>query len=66
VFLGINHNIPNVEPPLWFETMVFRESADGTHGVKIRYGTLRCSTLSDALSGHVVVCEKVKSGEIGE
>jgi hypothetical protein len=46
--------------------MVFRQSADGTHGVKIKYDTLRCSTLSDALSGHVVVCEKVKSGEIGE
>jgi hypothetical protein len=66
VFLGINHNIPDVEPPLWFETMVFRQSADGTHGVKIKYDTLRYSTVSDALAGHVVICEKVKSGEIGE
>jgi hypothetical protein len=46
--------------------MVFRESADGTHGVKINYDTLRYSTLADALAGHVVVCEKVTSGEIGE
>jgi hypothetical protein len=66
VFLEINHNIPTVEPPLWFETMVFRESADGTHGVKIEYDTLRYSTVADALAGHVVICEKVHSGEIGE
>jgi hypothetical protein len=50
VFLGINHNIPDVEPPLWFETMVFRESANGTHGVKIKYDTLRSSTVADALA----------------
>ena len=41
VFLGINHNVPEIEPPLWFESMVYRESADGTHGVRIKYDTLR-------------------------
>ena len=66
VFLGINHNIPGIEPPLWFESMVFRESADGTHGVRIKYDTLRYSTVADALAGHLSICEKVKSGEIGE
>ena len=44
VFLGINHNIPGIEPPLWFESMVYRESADGTHGVRIKYDTLRYSS----------------------
>ena len=66
VLLGINHNIPEIEPPLWFESMVFRESADGTHGVRIKYDTLRYSTVADALAGHLSICEKVKSGEIGE
>ena len=66
VFLGINHNIPEIEPPLWFESMVYRESADGTHGVRIKYDALRYSTVADALAGHVSICEKVKSGEIGE
>jgi hypothetical protein len=46
--------------------MVYRQSADSTHGVKIKYDTLRYSTVSDALAGHVVICGKVKSGEIGE
>ena len=63
VFLGNNHNIPAVEPPLWFETMVFRQSADATHGVKIKYDMLRYSTVADALAGRVVTCEKVKSGK---
>ena len=66
VFLGINHNMPGIEPPLWFESMVFRESADGTHGVRIKYDTLRYSTVADALAGHLSICEKVKSGDIGE
>jgi hypothetical protein len=66
VFLGINHNIPEIEPPLWFESMVYRESADGTHGVRIKYDTLRYSTVADAVAGHLSICEKVKGGEIGE
>ena len=66
VFLGINHNIPDVESPPWFETMVFRASTDGTLGVKIKYETLRYSTVADALAGHVLICEKVQNGEIGE
>jgi hypothetical protein len=65
-FLGINHNATGAGPPLWFETMVFRESANGNLGVKIEYGTVRYSTWAEALAGHVVICEKVMSGEIGE
>jgi hypothetical protein len=65
-FLGINHNVTGTGPPLWFETMVFRESAKGNLGVKITYGTVQYSTMTEALTGHVLICEKVKSGEIGE
>jgi predicted RNA-binding protein with TRAM domain len=55
------------EPPLWFETKVSRSAADGNAlAVKIEQGTLRYSTMADALAGYVVFCEKVKSGEIGE
>jgi hypothetical protein len=65
-FLGINQNISETGPPLWFETMVFRASADGNLGVEIKYETLRYSKIADALAGHCVICEKVKYGEIGE
>ena len=65
-FLGINHNATGAGPPLWFETLVFRESADGNLGVKIEFGTVRYSTLADATVGHVVICEKVKTGGIEE
>jgi hypothetical protein len=56
VFLGINHNIPGVEPALWFETIVYRKSADGKPGVKVKHDTIRYSTVSDALAGHFVIC----------
>ena len=65
-FLGINHIVTGAGPPLWFETLIFRESPGGSIGVKIEYGTVRYSTLADALAGHVVICVKVESGEIGE
>jgi hypothetical protein len=65
-FLGINQNVSEAGPPLWFETMVFRASADGYLGVEIKYETLRYSTIGDALAGHCEVCEKVKNGEIGD
>ena len=58
-FLGINFNITGIGPPIWFETMVFRGSTDGTLGTEIKYGALRYSTVADALAGHVVICEKV-------
>ena len=53
-FLGINHNVTGTGPPLWFETIVFRSSAKGMLGVKIEYGTVRYSTMADALAGHAV------------
>ena len=40
-FLGINHNVTESGPPLWFETMVYRESIQGKSGLKIEYGTVR-------------------------
>jgi hypothetical protein len=46
--------------------MVFRSSTDGNLGIKITRETVQYSTIADALTGHVVICEKVKSGEIGE
>jgi hypothetical protein len=55
------------EPPLWFETKVSRSAADGNAlAVKIEQGTLRYSTMADALAGYLVIREKVRSGEIGE
>jgi hypothetical protein len=63
-FLGINHNVTGTGPPLWFETIVFRSSAKGMLGVKIEYGTVRYSTMADALAGHIAIREKVKGGEI--
>jgi hypothetical protein len=66
VFLGINCNVSGTGPPLWFQTAVFRAAADGTLGTEIKYDTLRYSTIADAIAGHVVICEKVKTGEIGE
>jgi hypothetical protein len=59
-FLGINQNVSGTGPPLWFETMVFRESALNGLGVKIEYGNVRYSTLADALAGHAIICDKVK------
>jgi hypothetical protein len=66
VFLGINCNVYGTGPPLWFQTAVFRAAADGTVGTEIKYDTLRYSTVADASAGHVVICDKVKTGEIGE
>jgi hypothetical protein len=63
-FLGINHNVTGIGPPLWFETFVFRSSADGMLGAKMEYGTVRYSTAAEALAGHLAICEKVKSGAI--
>ena len=40
--------------PIWFERMVFRESTHGSLGIKIEYGTVRYSTMADALAGHAV------------
>jgi hypothetical protein len=63
-FLGINHNVTGIGPPLWFETFVFRSSDGGPLGVKMEYGTVRYSTAAQALAGHLAICEKVKSGAI--
>src|SRR6202022_3916388 len=35
IFLGINFNLGEPGPPLWFETAVFRRSTDGNPGVRI-------------------------------
>lgn len=66
VFMGINLNLSGFGPALWFQTMVYRSSIDGTLGTQIRCGTFRYSAVDDALTSHLVVCEKVMSGEIGE
>ena len=59
VFLGIDHSISDVEPPLWFETMVFRESANGNLGVKIEFG--RRVRPPDTLSSASAV-ERISAG----
>lgn len=68
VFLGIDHNVAGIGSPQWFETTVSRSSVDDNSlPVKIEGETFRYPTLADALAGHVVICEKVKSSrEIGE
>jgi len=66
VFLGINHNVTKSGPPLWFETMVYRESVQENLGLKIEYGTVLYSTVAEAIAGHVAISEKVRRGEIGE
>jgi hypothetical protein len=65
-FLGINHNVTESGPPLWFETMVYRESVQGNHGLKIEYGTVFYSTVAEAIAGHAAICEKLRRGEIRE
>jgi hypothetical protein len=65
-FLGINHNVTESGPPLWFETMVYRESVRRNSGLKIEYGTVLYSTVAEAIAGHMAICEKVRRGEIGE
>jgi hypothetical protein len=62
LFIALYYFSPGFSTPLFykqtdelhfskqFETMVFRESANGTHGVKIKYDTLRSSTVADALA----------------
>ena len=65
-FLGINHNVTKSGPPLWFETMVYRESVQENLGLKIEYGTVLYSTVAEAIAGHVAISEKVRRGEIGE
>jgi hypothetical protein len=66
LFLGTNLNTSGTGPPLWFVTLVFRKSAYGKIAAEVRSETLRYSTVADALAGHAVVCEKVRSAEIGE
>ena len=66
MFLGINVSLTASGSPLWFQTMVYRGSIDGTLGAQMACGTFRYSAFANALTGHFMVCEKVKSGEIGE
>jgi hypothetical protein len=65
VFLGLDHSFGDGEQ-LWFETMVFRLS--NVRGFKGRdeYGQWRYTTIEEARAGHAEVCEKVRTGEIGE
>jgi hypothetical protein len=65
VFLGINHN-PFGGRPLFFETMVFRQDADGELIPSQDCGQVRYSTLEEARAGHKVVVAAVQGGEIGE
>ena len=66
IFLGINFNLGEPGPPLWFETAAFRRTIDGNLGAQIQCEAFQYSTATDAFAGHVVVCQKVRSGEIGE
>jgi hypothetical protein len=65
VFLGLDHSFGFTKKQVWFETMVFRLNAkEGFKGDG--YGQWRYSTLEEAKAGHAEICEKVRTGEIGE
>jgi hypothetical protein len=66
VFLGINQNFFGKGEPIWFETMVFREGADGELKGREDVEQLRYSTIEEARAGHAKVVEAVQKGEIGE
>jgi hypothetical protein len=66
IFLGINFNVGEPGPPLWFETAVFRRSTDGNLGAQIQCDAFQYPTATDAFAGHVAVCKMVTSGEIGQ
>ena len=63
VFLGIDHSF-GYGPPLWFETMVFRQmDNERLHG---DVDQCRYSTLAQARAGHQRALEAVQTGRIGE
>jgi hypothetical protein len=66
IFLGIDFNEGGIGPPLWFETVVFRRSTDGSLGFQTRSDAFQYRTAVDAFAGHVAVCQEVRNGEIGE
>lgn len=55
VFLGMNHAHTPVEPPLWFETMVFNGPLDGEMD--------RYTTWEAAAEGHAAMVERVKPAQ---
>lgn len=64
VFLGINHGWEG--PPMWFETMVFRLKDESDRKGYADYGQWRYTTIEEARVGHAEICEKIRTGEIGE
>ena len=56
VFLGIDHQLANGQPPLLYETMIF---ANGRDDYCERY-----STRSEALAGHAKAVEMVKNDAV--
>ena len=66
IFLGIDFNEGGIGPPLWFETVVFRRSTDGSLGFQTKSDAFQYRTAVDAFVGHVAVCQEVRNGEFGE
>lgn len=66
VFSGINRNLTADRPAQWFETAVFQSTADGAFSSDIIYRQFSYPTRAEAIAGHAVICEKVRSGEIGD
>lgn len=54
VFLGLDHNLMGIGPPLLFETMVFGGAFDGE---QVRY-----TTTQQAIDGHNATCVRVRNG----
>lgn len=51
VFLGLDHSLRPLGPPLLFETMVFRDGRDEAYD--------RYSTWEEAVAGHAAMCTRV-------
>jgi hypothetical protein len=63
VFLGIDHSYGH-GPPLWFETMVFRQMDN--QRLHSEVDQWRYATLEEARAGHQAALEAVQTGLIGE
>jgi len=64
IFFGVD--LGYGKRPIWFETMVFRQTDDDQPAASRPVTQERYSTRHEALAGHQRILEAVRSGEIGE
>jgi hypothetical protein len=61
IWLGINHNFFFKEPPIIFETMIFKEDENWPYHEDLEGYQERYSTYEEALKGHEKACEEIKN-----